>query len=137
MGVMIESLSHITLIVKDLEKMTRILKTVFDAEEIYSSNGKNYSLSDEKYFMIGETWIAVMKGEPLPEHSYNHIAFKIPEAEFDTYVSRIKECGLEIKPGRKRIEGESRSVYFYDDDNHLFELHTGTLQDRLLRYSKE
>lgn len=134
---MIESLSHITIIVKDLEKMTHILKTVFDAQEIYDSLGKNFSLSDEKYFMIGETWIAVMKGEPLPERSYNHIAFKIPEAEFDTYVSRIKECGLEIRPERNRVGEESRSVYFYDDDNHLFELHTGTLQDRLLRYSKK
>lgn len=134
---MVESLSHITLIVKDLEKMTSILKTVFDAQEIYDSLGKNFSLSDEKYFMIGETWIAVMKGEPLPERSYNHIAFKIPEAEFDTYVSRIKECRLEIRPGRNRVGGESRSVYFYDDDNHLFELHTGTLQDRLSRYSEK
>jgi fosfomycin resistance protein FosX len=134
---MIESLSHITLIVKDMEKMTRILKSVFDAEEIYESRGKNFSLSDEKYFMIGETWVAVMKGDPLTERSYNHIAFKIPESEFDKYVSRIKECGLEIRPGRDRVEGESRSVYFYDDDNHLFELHTGTLQDRLIKYSKE
>lgn len=134
---MIESLSHITLIVKDIEKMTRILKTVFDAQEIYDSNGKNFSVSDEKYFMIGETWIAVMKGEPPTQRSYNHIAFKIPENEFEQYLSRIKELGLEIKPGRKRVEGEFQSVYFYDDDNHLFELHTGTLQDRLLRYSEE
>jgi hypothetical protein len=28
------------------------------------------------------------------------------------------------------------SLYFYDDDNHLFELHTGTLAERLERYAK-
>lgn len=134
---MIESLSHITLIVRDIEKMTRILKTVFDAEEIYSSEGKIFSLSDEKYFLIGGTWIAIMKGEPLAERSYNHFAFKIPESEFEKYVSKINELGLEIKPGRERVDGEFQSVYFYDDDNHLFELHTGTLQDRLSMYSKE
>ena len=32
----------------------------------------------------------------------------------------------------ERAEG----IYFYDYDNHLFELHTGTLQERLLRYKK-
>ena len=27
-------------------------------------------------------------------------------------------------------------LYFYDDDNHLFELHTGTLEERLERYRR-
>jgi fosfomycin resistance protein FosX len=26
--------------------------------------------------------------------------------------------------------------YFYDYDNHLFELHTGTLEERLARYAE-
>ncbi|EIW18957.1 lactoylglutathione lyase-like lyase [Pelosinus fermentans DSM 17108] len=34
------------------------------------------------------------------------------------------------------MEGEGRSLYFYDYDNHLFELHTGTLTERLKRYKK-
>ncbi len=39
-------------------------------------------------------------------------------------------------PERSRVESEGRSIYFYDYDNHLFELHTGTLEERLERYSK-
>lgn len=133
---MIESLSHITLIVKDIEKTARFLNEVFDAKEIYCSNGKNFSISDEKFFIIGGTWIAVMKGEPLRERSYNHIAFKIPAAEFEQYLSRIKELGLEMKQGRERVKGEAQSIYFYDYDNHLFEIHTGTLKTRLKQYSR-
>ena len=133
---MIESISHITFIVRDVEKMGEFLRTVFDAEEVYDSTEKNYSLSYEKFFIIGGTWIAVMEGEPLSERSYNHVAFKVSDTELDEYVSRIKQLGLEIKPGRDRVDGEARSVYFYDFDNHLFELHTGTLQERLSHYSK-
>ena len=44
--------------------------------------------------------------------------------------------GLEIRPPRQRVPGEGRSLYFYDDDNHLFELHTGSLGERLERYGK-
>ncbi len=32
------------------------------------------------------------------------------------------------------MAGEGRSLYFHDHDNHLFELHTGTLEERLARY---
>ncbi len=41
------------------------------------------------------------------------------------YLKRIENLGLEIKAGRKRVIGEGNSIYFYDYDNHLFELHTG------------
>ena len=111
--------------------MGHFLSTIFDAEEVYNSAGENFSISDEKFFIVGDTWIAVMKGEPLLERSYNHVAFKVSDSEFDEYVSRVKQLGLEVKPGRDHVDGDSRSIYFYDYDNHLFELHTGTLQDRL------
>jgi hypothetical protein len=35
-----------------------------------------------------------------------------------------------------RVDGERYSVYFYGHDNHLFELHTGTLDERLARHRK-
>ena len=131
---MIESISHITFIVKDIDRTTQFFRTVFDAEEVYDGARKNYSISYEKFFVVGGVWVALMAGEPLSERSYNHVSFKVPEAEFDDYLSRIKQLVLEILPGRKRIEGEARSIYFYDYDNHLFELHSGTLSERITSY---
>ncbi|EAD3144002.1 FosX/FosE/FosI family fosfomycin resistance thiol transferase [Listeria monocytogenes] len=131
---MISGLSHITLIVKDLNKTTTFLQTIFDAEEIYSSGDKTFSLSKEKFFLIAGLWICIMEGEALQERTYNHIAFRIQAEEMEEYIERINSLGLEIKPERARVKGEGRSVYFYDYDNHLFELHAGTLEERLKRY---
>lgn len=132
---MIESISHVTFIVKDVERSADLFSSVFNAEEVYDSSDKNFSLTYEKFFLIGGTWIAIMEGNPISERSYNHIAFKIPDSDFDDYIRKIRESGLEIIEGRNRIKGEARSIYFYDYDNHLFELHTGTLSERLSSYS--
>jgi catechol 2,3-dioxygenase-like lactoylglutathione lyase family enzyme len=77
-----------------------------------------------------------MEGEPLPSRTYNHVAFKIQDAEFEAYEAKVKALGLEIRPPRLRVTGEGRSLYFYGDDNHLFELHTGTLAERLECYAQ-
>ncbi|UUP17987.1 FosX/FosE/FosI family fosfomycin resistance hydrolase [Nitratireductor thuwali] len=133
---MIEGLSHMTFVVSDLERMTEILTGIFGAEEVYSSGDETFSVAREKFFVAGGLWIAIMEGEALPERSYNHIAFKIDDSDFDLYLERIRRLELDMKPPRPRVEGEGRSIYFYDDDNHMFELHTGTLADRLSRYAK-
>ncbi|EPN3919236.1 fosfomycin resistance hydrolase FosX [Listeria monocytogenes] len=131
---MISGLSHITLIVKDLNRTTAFLQNIFNAEEIYSSGDKTFSLSKEKFFLIAGLWICIMEGDSLQERTYNHIAFQIQSEEVDEYIERIKALGVEMKPERPRVEGEGHSIYFYDFDNHLFELHAGTLEERLKRY---
>ena len=133
---MIEGISHITVIVKDLERGSLFFKSIFDAEEVYSSGDKIFSKTREKFFLIGGQWIAMMEGEPLSERTYNHVAFKISDEDFEVYKERIQSLGINCKPSRPRVEGEGRSLYFYDFDNHLFELHTGTLSERLARYAR-
>lgn len=131
---MIAGISHITLTVGDLEKSARFLETVLGATEIYSSGDAKFSLSREKFFTIGDVWICLMEGDAKLERSYNHVAFKIAETDFDECLRRVRLCGLEIREGRSRVSGEGRSIYFYDYDNHLFELHTGTLSEGLASY---
>ena len=75
-----------------------------------------------------------MKGEPLSEKTYNHIALKVNEAELEEYIEQVKSLGLEVLDDRNRIIGEGKSFYFYDYDNHLFELHTGNLEQRMEAY---
>jgi fosfomycin resistance protein FosX len=133
---LIEGVSHITFIVKNLEKASDFFRVIFNAEEIYSSGDKAFSLAREIFFKINDLWIVIMESEEILDRTYNHVAFKITDEEFDKYKDRIHSLGLDLKPPRARIEGEGRSLYFYDFDNHLFELHTGTLSERLLNYRK-
>jgi catechol 2,3-dioxygenase-like lactoylglutathione lyase family enzyme len=93
-------------------------------------------MSKEKFLLIHDIWFAIMEGTTILEKSYNHIAFNISDNDYDKYSKIIAALGLETIQDRKRIPGEGRSIYFYDYDNHLFELHTGSLDERLRHYEK-
>ena len=131
---MIEGLSHITLLVKDLNRAAALFTGALDAQAVYASGDNTFSLSREMFFLIGGVWLCLMEGEPPKERSYAHVAFKVPADELDGYRERLQAAGAEILPSRPRIGAEGRSIYFYDFDNHLFELHTGTLDERLKGY---
>jgi fosfomycin resistance protein FosX len=142
---MIRGLSHMTFIVQSLDRMEAILTTVLGARKVYDSGDETFSLSRERFFLVGgepgdadapaPIWVAIMEGESLPSRTYNHVAFKIAEADYATLLERIRALGLDVREGRSRVAGEGRSIYFHDHDNHLFELHTGTLSERLQRYA--
>ena len=137
---MIEGLSHITFIVRDLDRMEEILVSVLGARKVYDSGDGTFSVSRERFFLAGEepapVWLAIMEGESLPTRTYNHVAFKISEADYPACLERVQALCLEVREGRSRVAGEGRSIYFHDHDNHLFELHTGTLAERLQRYAQ-
>lgn len=129
-----KGLSHITFVVRDLDRMATFLCEGLGAREVYDSAGRNYSLSREKFFVLGDVWLAAMEGDPPADRSYQHVAFAVSESDLPAYQTRLQALGVEIRPPRDRVDGEGVSLYFHDFDNHLFELHTGTLEQRLARY---
>jgi len=133
---MIESVSHITFVVKNLDKTTELFKKIFDSKEVYYSGEKKHSLFKERFFIIGNQWVAVMENTSIINRTYHHLAFKISDSDVDYYLNKIKDLNLELKSPRKRISGEGYSIYFYDYDNNLFELHTETLDERLASYKR-
>jgi catechol 2,3-dioxygenase-like lactoylglutathione lyase family enzyme len=130
----IEGISHITFLVRDLDRMSMFLCEGLGAKEVYDSQRKNFSLSREKFFVLGGVWIAAMEGNPPAERTYRHLAFKVAETELPLFEQRLRNLGVDIQPPRPRVPGEGASFYFYDFDNHLYKLHTGTLDERLSRY---
>lgn len=133
---MIEGLSHLTFVVRDLDRMAEIIVKVLGGREVYSSGDHTFSASREKFFVAGGVWIAIMEGESLQQRSYNHVAFEVTDDQLERARVALKNLGLDVRPPRPRVEGEGQSIYFHDRDNHLFELHTGTLDVRLATYAK-
>ena len=81
----IKGLSHITLVCADLDRMEEVLVKVLRARRVYDSGTDTFSVSEERFFIVGEAnpydeldgvWMAVMKGDPLDQRSYNHIGSK-------------------------------------------------------------
>ncbi len=132
---MIQGISHITILVRDLDKTSRLLCDGLGAEEIYDSQDRHFSISREKYFLLGGIWLVAMQGA-ASEKSYRHIAFQVEKRHLTAYQNRLAALGATIVPSRSRVEGEGASVYFYDYDNNLFELHAGSLEERLERYKR-
>lgn len=132
----VEGISHLTFIVRDLARMRRFLCEGLGAEEVYCSGANTFSLSREKFFLLGGQWIAAMQGEPPAERSYQHVALKVDERDLPAFEARLSALGVDIRPPRARVDGEGQSLYFHDFDNHLFELHSGTLAQRLQRYAE-
>lgn len=131
----IQGISHITLVCRDLERSARMMGELFGAEEVYCSGDQSFSIARETFFLMGDLWIALMEGDPATR-SYNHIAFKVREEDLGEFARKIEALGLERVPSRPRHPQEGQSLYFYDYDQHLFELHTGDLDTRLKFYSQ-
>lgn len=136
MNMPIRGLSHLTFIVRDVDRTARLFCEGLGAQAVYDSQGRNFSLSREKLVLLGGLWLAFMEGEPPAERSYRHVAFAVADEDLHACEARLRALAVEVKPPRPRVEGEGQSLYFYDFDNHLFELHTGTLAQRLARYAQ-
>lgn len=131
----IEGVSHVTFVVKDLERAAEFFCKGLGATEVYDSKDCNFSLSREKFFLVGGVWVAAMEGLPSTERSYQHLAFKVSPEDLPRFEERLRAIGVEVAPPRSRVAGEGISLYFRDFDNHLFELHAGTLAERFQTYA--
>ncbi len=128
MGFKIGSLNHLTFAVENIDRSIEFYKTVLQGKLL--ARGENLA-----YFDIAGLWIALNKesksGNRERQHSYTHVAFSMSEGDQKDFVKHLQNNGIKFTHGRARDKAEGQSVYVRDYDNHLFEFHSKTREDRL------
>ncbi|MBW5444480.1 metallothiol transferase FosB [Cohnella sp. CFH 77786] len=126
----IQGINHFCFSVSDLDRSIAFYREVFGAKLLV--RGRKLA-----YFDLNGLWLALNQEDidrSRAVRSYTHIAFTISDEDYQPLLDRLKQAQAEILPGRPRDERDKRSIYFRDPDGHLFEFHTGSLQDRLDYY---
>jgi catechol 2,3-dioxygenase-like lactoylglutathione lyase family enzyme len=143
---MVQGLSHLTFIVRDLDRMESILTTVLGARRVYDSGNETFSLSRERFFLIGGSpgdldapapiWVAIMEGEALPSRTYNHVAFKIADADYPALLERVRALGLDVREAAPVSPAKAARSIFTTPTIILLNCIPVTLGERLKRYAE-
>jgi catechol 2,3-dioxygenase-like lactoylglutathione lyase family enzyme len=122
---MLNGLNHITLGVSDLQK------SIYFYQNILNMNLRA-KWNRGAYFECGNLWLCLFLENKLtpakPQEDYTHYAFSIEKENFESYISALKEAGVESWQDN---QSQGESFYFLDPDNHKLEVHVGGLKERL------
>ncbi|WP_342561595.1 metallothiol transferase FosB [Paenibacillus sp. FSL R7-0345] len=129
----IQNINHLCFSVSDLDRSIKFYSDVFGAKILVK--GRRLA-----YFDLNGLWIALNQEDVVRDRenrTYTHIAFTMDIADYEGLLNKLKSLQVEILPGRERDVRDKHSIYFLDPDGHMFEFHTGSLQDRLDYYRAE
>ncbi len=121
---MISGLNHITLSVRNLEKSFDFYTKILGCQPIAK-------WKKGAYLLAGEFWLCLSVDEltfTSPNSEYTHIAFSIPNQDFDEAKEHLITLGIKQW---KENSSEGKSMYILDPDNHKLELHVGDLWSRI------
>jgi glutathione S-transferase fosA5 len=118
---MISGINHITWNVTDIENTFAFYVDVLGFTPVMKCEWS-------AYFLAGNAWIAVVKGERRDDARYDHIAFHIDSEDYSMLVSKLVNSGIRQW---KENETEGESFYFLDPSGNKFELHYSDLESRI------
>ena len=59
----VDSVSHITFVVNDIDRMTQFLCEGLGAKEVFDNNDLDTQAPREKFFVLRDTWMAAIVGK--------------------------------------------------------------------------
>jgi catechol 2,3-dioxygenase-like lactoylglutathione lyase family enzyme len=122
---MLESISHVALVVKDPAKTAALFQDLFDARTVQRKDDEGHL---ETFVKLGGAWI-VLVGAPVQRtRTGDHIAFQATPDIIEATVAKLQKMGREFVRARS-----DRALYFFDYDDHVFELNTEDIDEEIGR----
>jgi len=120
---MLESISHIALVVKDPARSAALFRDLFSARVVEREDEEGHF---ETFVKLGSIWV-VLVGAPVERaRTGDHIAFHTTPEILEATAARLQAMGREFIRARSNT-----SLYFFDYDDHVFELDTEDLGKQL------
>jgi catechol 2,3-dioxygenase-like lactoylglutathione lyase family enzyme len=120
---MLESISHIALVVKEPARTAALLQDLFSARVVEREDDEGHL---ETFVRLGGIWIVLVAAPVQRERTGDHIAFHATPEILEATVAKLQALGREFIRARA-----NRALYFFDYDNHVFELDTEDIDQEL------
>ncbi len=120
---MLDSISHVALVVKDPARTAALFQELFDARMVQRQDDEGHL---ETFIRLGGAWI-VLVGAPVQRtRTGDHIAFQATPDIIEATAAKLEKMGREFVRARS-----NRALYFFDYDDHVFELNTEDIDEEL------
>lgn len=120
---MLDSLSHIALVVKEPARTAALFHELFGARSIEREDEEGHL---ETFVRIGGTWLVLVAASVQRARTGDHIAFRATPEILEATAARLQAMGREFIRARSNT-----SLYFFDYDDHVFELDTEEIDTAL------
>ncbi len=120
---MLTSISHVALVVKDPQRTGALFEDLFGARAVQRRDEEGHL---ETFVKLGGTWFALVGAPAERTRTGDHIAFSVTPEALEATAAKLEAMGREFI----RARGNA-SLYFFDYDDHVFELDTGDIDKEL------
>jgi len=122
---MLQSISHVALTVKDPARTAKLFQDLFAVRAIERRDAEGHV---ETFLRLGGVWVALVEAQVERKKSGDHIAFHVTPEVLEATAAKLQAMGRETI----RARGNT-ALYFFDFDEHVFELDTEDLEQALSR----
>lgn len=120
---MLNRIGHIALTVRDPIRTATLFEELFGAAIVARKDDDGH---DETFVRLGQTWFVLVQAEADRPRSGDHVAFLVSKPVLLETAEKLKGMDVEFFLARA-----DTALYFFDYDNHVFELDTMDLDREL------
>jgi catechol 2,3-dioxygenase-like lactoylglutathione lyase family enzyme len=117
------AIAHVALVVREPARTAELFRKLFECKMLARRDAEGH---DEIFVKLGDTWFALIQADVQRTRTGDHVAFKVSKQTLEATAQRLEALQLE----HIRARGGT-SLYFFDYDNHVFELDTTTVEEEL------